>query len=176
MEMQAMFSGLTVLWKRWSEYQVVEQTFNRRIFRYLVPVPGVTEVTYNCAEYAEQMVADALELGRQLSMEDMDKDRLCAILRPLRPSGAGCGVGTGHRGRTGHTPHHFALWARRNMVRMWDSFQKEFKWLYQHFLHANGGEEAPVGELTGLLPYRLTAGRITSTHLGGSKVWSQCCG
>lgn len=154
-----MFSGLTVLWKRWSEYQVVEQTFNRRIFRYLVPVPGVTEVTYNCAEYAEQMVADALELGRQLSMEDMDKDRLCAdfaarygLLGPDVELGQAIGEGP-------DTPPPFRPVGTAEYGEDVDSFQKEFKWLYQHFLHANGGEEAPVGELTGLLPYRLTAGR-----------------
>lgn len=159
MEMEAMFSDLTVLWKRWSEYRVVEQAFNRRIFRYLVPVPGATEVTYNCAEHAEQMVADALELGRQLNMEGTDQDRLCADFA-VRYGLLGPDVELGQAiGEEPDTPPPFRPVGTIEYGEDMDSFQKEFKHLYQHFLHANGEGETPVGELTGLLPYRLTAGR-----------------
>lgn len=159
MEKQTTFSDLTVLWKRWSEYRVVEQTFNRRKFRYLVPVPGATEMTYNCAEHAEQMVADALELGRQLNMEGADQDCLCAdfaarygLLGPDVELGQAIGEGP-------DTPPPFRPVGTAEYGEDMELFQKEFKRLYQHLLHANGGEKAPAGELIGLLPYRLTAGR-----------------
>lgn len=159
MEKQAMFSDLTVLWKRWSEYRVVEQSFNQRIFRYLVPIPGATEMTYNCAEHAEQMVADALELGRQLDMDGTNQDRLCADFA-ARYGPLGLDVELGQAiGEEPDTPPPFRPVGTAEYGEDMKLFQEEFKRLYRHFLHANGGEEKPAGELTGLLPYRLTAGR-----------------
>lgn len=158
MEVKAMFSDLNVLWTRWSEYQAVEQAFNRRKFRYLVPTPGATEVTYNCAEHAEIMVADALELGRRLGIEDADKDRLCAdfaacygLLGPDVELGQAVGEGP-------DTPPPFHPVGTIEYGEDMELFQREFKELYRHFVHANGGGAAPARELTGLLSYRLTEG------------------
>lgn len=159
MELKAMFPDLTVLWKRWSEYQVVEQTFNRRKFRYLVPAPGATEMAYNCAEHAETMVGDALELGRQLSMGGADQDRLCANFA-ARYGLLGPDVELGQAiGEEPDTPPPFRPVGTIEYGEDMRLFQEEFKRLYQHFLCANGEEGTPTGDLTGLLPYRMTTGR-----------------
>lgn len=159
MEIKTMFPDLTVLWKRWSEYRVMEQTINRRKFRYLVPMPGAAEMTYNCAEHAEAMVGDALELGRQLSLEGADQDRLCADFA-ARYGLLGPDVELGQAiGEEPDTPPPFRPVGTIEYGEDMKLFQEEFKRLYQHFLCANEGEGTLTGELTGLLPYRLTAGR-----------------
>ena len=61
-------------WTRWSDYEIT--TFDH--VEYLVPAEKATPLAYDCAEQAEQLVADALELGRQLRMGTPDKNRLCA--------------------------------------------------------------------------------------------------
>lgn len=75
MELKTVFPNLTVMWSRWSEYTVVE---DRGGAQYLVPAPEAVELTYNCAEHPETLVAEALELGRKLWMAGTDKTRLCA--------------------------------------------------------------------------------------------------
>ena len=74
MELKAMFPNLNVMWTRWSDYEIT--TFDH--VEYLVPAEKATPLAYDCAEQAEQLVADALELGRQLRMGTPDKNRLCA--------------------------------------------------------------------------------------------------
>lgn len=74
MDLKTMFPNLNVMWTRWSDYEVV-QSHKRH---YLVPMPGATSLTYNCAEQPEALVADALELGRRLRLGGPDKERLCA--------------------------------------------------------------------------------------------------
>ena len=64
MELKAMFPNLNVMWIRWSDYEIT--TFDH--VEYLVPAEKATPLAYDCAEQAEQLVADALELGRQLRM------------------------------------------------------------------------------------------------------------
>ena len=74
MELKAMFPNLNVMWTRWSDYEIT--TFDH--VEYLVPAEQAAPLVYDCAEQAEQLVADALELGRQLRMGTPDKNRLCA--------------------------------------------------------------------------------------------------
>lgn len=74
MELKAMFSNLNVMWTRWSDYEVADWEG----IEYLLPTKTATALTYNCADQPETMVADALELGRQLCMGAPDKNRLCA--------------------------------------------------------------------------------------------------
>ena len=64
MELKAMFPNLNVMWTRWSDYEVTDWEG----IEYLVPAKAATALTYNCAEQPETMVADALELGRQLCL------------------------------------------------------------------------------------------------------------
>ena len=75
MDFKPMFPSLNVLWTRWSAYQIKPHQWGGE---YLIPAEGATDLTYNCAEQPGPLVADALELGRQLHMGAPDKNRLCA--------------------------------------------------------------------------------------------------
>ncbi len=164
MELKTMFPNLNVMWSRWSEYTTVT---DRGGAEYLVPAPGAAELAYNCADRPEELVADALELGRRLlvgGLEKVEKTRLCAAFaachgllgleaekdtacsddpslppfcQPLNSSGYGEDLGL---------------------------FQVSFMELYQHFAIVRGEralseQHSRVMDLSGLLRYRLTSGR-----------------
>ena len=92
MELKAMFPNLNVLWTRWSAYQIKPHQWGGE---YLTPAKGATDLTYNCAEQPGPLVADALDLGRQL---------LCRFCGPLRALGSECREGGRGHGRPQCTP------------------------------------------------------------------------
>ena len=67
MELNVLFPNLNVMWTRWSEYTLVKNGISGPHISFLVPAPGAVPLTFNCAEHPEDLVAEALELGRQLS-------------------------------------------------------------------------------------------------------------
>lgn len=79
MDLKTMFPNLNVMWTRWSDYEVV-QSHKRH---YLVPMPGATSLTYNCAEQPEALVADALELGRRLRLGAPIKNACVPLLQSV---------------------------------------------------------------------------------------------
>ena len=72
------FSNLNVMWTRWSEYTLTTCEMSGPHISYLVPAPGAAQLQFNCAEHPEQLVSEALELGRQLVSGTSDQDRLYA--------------------------------------------------------------------------------------------------
>ncbi len=78
MDLKAVFPNLNVMWTRWSDYTLVTNEISGPHISYLAPAPGAVELRSNCAEQPEQLVADALELGRQLISGLPEKERLCA--------------------------------------------------------------------------------------------------
>lgn len=155
MDFKPIFPNLNVLWTRWSAYQIKPHQWGGE---YLIPAEGATAFTYNCAEQPGPLVADALELGRQLRMGTQDKNRLCAAFAARYGL---LGLKKGAAEGPNVPPCYCPLnsWEYGEDV---SSFQSSFVMLYQHFLTVQG-ELAPapnpkVMDLPGLLSYRLTRG------------------
>ena len=74
MDLKTMFPNLTVMWTRWSDYHVISQYG----MHFLVPTPDATSLTYDCTQQPGSLVADALDLGRQLAANTQEADSLCA--------------------------------------------------------------------------------------------------
>ena len=79
MDVKTVFPNLNVMWVRWSDYTLMTSEFSGPRVSYLAPAPGAAELRFNCAEQSEQLVADALELGRQLLIGTPEGKRLCAV-------------------------------------------------------------------------------------------------
>lgn len=163
MDLKTVFPNLNVMWTRWSDYTLVTSEISGPDIFYLAPSPGATELRFNCAEQPEQLVADALELGHQLLIGALEKDRLCAAF-------------AARHGLLGleaeKDPPAIEDPAVPPCYRPLDSreygedvglFQLFFMELYQHFLTTRGElamEPNPsVLDISGLLSYRLTSGQ-----------------
>ena len=157
MGLKAMFPNLNVMWTRWSDYETA--IFDN--VEYLVPTQKATSLVYDCAEQAEQLVADALELGRQLRMGAPDKNRLCAAFAARH--------GLLGLARVDADKPEGGLWwarvARRQYGEPVNELNKEFQKMYYHFLFTR--EDVPPPEppsvpldLEGTLHYRLTGGLV----------------
>ena len=159
MDFKPMFPSLNVLWTRWSAYQIKPHQWGGE---YLIPAEGATDLTYNCAEQPGPLVADALELGRQLHMGAPDKNRLCAAFAARYGLlGLNAEKGEGATEDPNVPPCYRPLnsWEYGEDISF---FQSSFVMLYQHFLTVQG-ELVPtpnpkVMDLSGLLSYRLTSG------------------
>lgn len=159
MDFKPMFPSLNVLWTRWSAYQIKPHQWGGE---YLIPAEGATDLTYNCAEQPGPLVADALELGRQLHMGAPDKNRLCAAFAARYGLlGLNAEKGEGATEDPNVPPCYRPLnsWEYGEDVSF---FQSNFVMLYQHFLTVQG-ELVPtpnprVMDLSGFLSYRLTSG------------------
>ena len=157
MELKAMFPNLNVLLTRWSDYETV--TFDN--VKYLVPTPKATSMVYDCAEHAEQLVAEALELGRQLRMGAPDKNRLCAAFAARHGL---LGLARVDADRPSEGPLSVALNSRQYGEPV-NELNREFQKLYYHFLYTREDvppPEAPTAplDLEGALHYRLTGGLV----------------
>lgn len=66
MDIKALFPNLSATWVRWSDYEI--KRFSD--IPYLVPTAGAVEFPYSYAEQTNELVADALNLGKQLFQDD----------------------------------------------------------------------------------------------------------
>ena len=162
MDWNAMFPNLSVMWTRWSEYTVVT---DRGGTEYLVPAPGASSVTYDCARQPDALVADALELGRQLfqGIPAPEKNVLCtAFAARYGLLGLEAEKGTSYLDDPDLPPFCRPLNGPDYGEDLW-LFQVHFMELYQHFTIAKGmhpvWDNPRPADLSGLLNYRLTSGR-----------------
>lgn len=163
MDLKAVFPNLNVMWTRWSEYQLITCEMSGPHISYLVPTPGAVELRSNCAEQPELLVADALELGRQLLSGISEKDRLCAAFAARHGLlGLEAEKGTPAVDDPAVPPCYRPLNSREYGEDI-GLFQVCFIELYQHFLTVRGElmmEPNPaVLDISGLLSYRLTCGQ-----------------
>lgn len=158
MELKAMFPNLNVMWTRWSDYEVTDWEG----IEYLVPAKAATALTYNCAEQPETMVADALELGRQLCLGAPDKIRLCADFA-ARHGLLGLETDSDTYSTDPTAPPSLRPLNSQKYGEDLEGFQESFVELYQHFLSVRGELAATpnqkVLDLSGELKYRLTGGQ-----------------
>lgn len=157
MELKTMFPNLNVMWTRWSDYEIT--TFDH--VEYLVPAEQAAPLVYDCAEQAEQLVADALELGRQLRMGTPDKNRLCAAFAARHGL---LGLARVNADDPDGGPLSAALDSCQYGEPV-DELNREFQKLYYHFLYTRADVPPPevpavMLDLEGTLHYRLTGGLV----------------
>lgn len=163
MDVKTVFPNLNVMWVRWSDYTLVTSEFSGPRVSYLVPAPGAAELRFNCAEQSEQLVADALELGRQLLIGTPEGERLCAAFAARHGL---LGLGAEKDPPSTSDPVAPPCYRPLNSREYGEDiglFQVFFMELYQHFLTTKGEvtmEANPaVLDISGLLSYRLTSGQ-----------------
>ena len=158
------FSNLNVMWARWSEYTLTTCEMSGPHISYLVPAPGATQLQFNCAGQPEQLVAEALELGRQIMSGASDQDRLCAAFAARHGLlGLEADQGTAYADDP-HLPPNCRPLNSREYGEELEQFKVCFMQLYQHFLTTRGelkAEPIPaVLDVSGILSYRLTSGEM----------------
>ena len=160
MNLKDMFRHQTVSWATWADFIVIE----REGVRYLAPEPSAMKMIYNCAQEPGELVADALELGRRLTLDTPEKDSLCAAFAARYGLlGLEQGNDTTPSKEADLQPSSRILGSDEYGEDL-EQFQKAFKTLYRHF-DAVGkmGAERPkysAETLTGSLSFRLTGGAI----------------
>lgn len=158
MDLKAMFPNLNTMWVRWSAYDIADY----HDISYLMPSPGAEAFQYNCAEQPEILVADALELGRQITKNAADAGRACAAFAArhgLLGLGGGSNAGLFSNGDV--APCYRPLNEKGYGEEM-ERFKAELQALYQHFVSTKGDAAVAFDEIatiTGSLHYRLTSGQ-----------------
>ena len=84
MELKNMFSNLNGNWIRWSDYRITDNCS----VKYIMPSDTATALPYSCTSTPEQMVVDALNLGKLVFEQKEDKDEVClSFARKYGPLG-----------------------------------------------------------------------------------------
>ena len=157
MDLKAMFPNLNTMWVRWSAYEIADY----HGVSYLIPSPGSEAFQYNCAEQPETLVADALELGRQITENVDDADRTCAVFAARHGLlGLGGGKDAGPFSSGGVAPCYRPV-NEKSYGEEIERFKIELQALYQHFLSTREGAAAfdTIPAITGSLSYKLTSGQ-----------------
>lgn len=157
MDLKAMFPNLNTMWVRWSAYKIA--TYHG--VSYLMPSPGAEAFHYNCAEQPETLVADALELGRQITENADDADRACAAFAARHGLlGLGGGKDAGLFSNGDVAPCYRPVNEKKYGEEL-ERFKVELKMLYRHFLSTRGNAAMAFNEMpaiSGILYYKLTVG------------------
>lgn len=157
MDLKAMFPNLNTMWVRWSAYEIADY----HSVSYLTPSPGAEAFRYNCAEQPEMLVADALELGRQITESAADVDRACAAFTARHGLlGLGSGKDAGPFSSGDVAPCYRPVNDKEYGEEL-DRFEEEMQALYQHFVSTRDRTVAfdTIHAITGSLSYKLTSGQ-----------------
>ena len=156
MDPKYMFSNFNMIWPRWSAYEV--RTWHG--VNYLMPVPGAEAIPYNCAQQAEKLVSNALELGRQVFLKADGLDCLCTEFA-ARHGLLGLDIkNAGFIQKSAAAPC-YRPFSEFEYGEVLERFQEELLGLYRHFLSTRGelsGQGIELPALSGRVRYRLTAG------------------
>lgn len=166
MDIKTMFPNLSLMWVRWSEYEIIRQTDNGIEKEYIVPVPGAEQITFDCTERTGAMIESAILIGEAIVKENMPTvpiNSLCANFASQFGL-LGQMVGTDPASMAIHNnmaPIHYPLNSERYGEEL-SYFQECFVNLYRHFTSTYGyyprGPKTGLG-LYGTLNYRVTQGR-----------------
>jgi len=157
MDLKAMFPNLNTMWVRWSAYEIADC----HGVSYLMPSPGSEAFQYNCAEQPETLVADALELGRQVTEDADDAGRACAAFAARHGLlGLGGGKDAGSFSSGDVAPCYRPVNGKEYGEEL-ERFKAELQALYQHFVSTRDGAVAfdTIPAITGSLSYKLTFGQ-----------------
>ncbi len=157
MDLKAMFPNLNTMWVRWSAYEIADY----HGVSYLMPSTGAEAFRYNCAEQPEILVADALELGRQITENADDADRMCAAFAARHGLlGLGGGKDAGPFSSGGVAPCYRPV-NEKDYGEELDRFKATLQALYQHFVSTRDGAVNfdTIPTIVGSLSYKLTSGQ-----------------
>lgn len=166
MDIKTMFPNLSLIWVRWSAYEIVRRTDNGVEKEYIVPASGAEQITFDCTERTGAMVESAILIGEAVVKKNMP----IVLIHSLCANYAAQFGLLGQVVETGIDP----LVIHNNMAPIYyplnsamygeelSYFQECFVKLYRHFASTYG--HYPRGPKTGLglygtLNYRLTQGR-----------------
>jgi len=156
MDLKAMFPNLNTMWVRWSAYEIADY----HGVSYLMPSPGSEAFQYNCAEQPETLVADALELGRQVTEDADDAGRACAAFAARHGLlGLGGGRDAGSFSSGDVAPCYRPVNGKEYGEEM-ERFKTEPQALYRHFVSTRDDTAVVFDEIpaiTGHLRYRVTS-------------------
>ena len=158
MDIKAMFPNLNIMWVRWSSYEIADW----HGVNYLMPSPGAEPLTYNCAEQVETLVADAVELGRQIAENASELDRACAAFAARHGLlGLETGKSAGLFSKSNVAPLYRPV-NDKGYGEELERFKAEMTALYQHFVSSRGKAIAvdAIPAITGSLSYKLTFGQM----------------
>lgn len=164
MDIKTMFPSLSLMWVRWSEYEIVRRTDNGIEKEYIVPAPGAEQITFDCTERTGDMVQSAILIGEAVVKENMPT----ALINTLCANFAshfgllGQMVGTDPGSIANHNnmaPIYYPLNSERYGEEL-SYFQECFVKLYRHFTSTYG--YYPPGPKTGLGLYGTVNYRVTS--------------
>ena len=166
MDIKTMFPSLSLMWVRWSEYEIVRRTDNGIEKEYIVPAPGAEQITFDCTERTGDMVESAILIGEAVVKENMPTvliNTLCANFASHFGL-LGQMVDTDPGSIANHNnmaPIYYPLNSERYGEEL-SYFQECFVKLYRHFTSTYGyyppGPKTGLG-LYGTLNYRVTPGR-----------------
>ena len=157
MDLKAMFPNLNTMWVRWSAYEIADY----HGVSYLMPSSGTEAFQYNCAEQPEMLVADALELGRQITENADDTDRACAAFAARHGLLGLDGSKDAGPFSNGSVAPCYRPVNEKGYGEELERFKAELQELYQHFVSARDRAATfdTIPAITGGLYYKLTSGQ-----------------
>jgi len=164
MDIKTMFPNLSLMWSRWSEYEIVRRMDNGIEKEYIVPVPGAEQIIFNCAEHPEPMVADAIGIGEQICKNEIPVKQIQLLCTNFasRYGLLGQMVGADLTKIYSTAPVYYALNCE-NYGEELSYFQGCLQKLYCHFMTIQGKWSGKPQNhdwgLYGTLHYRLTPGK-----------------
>ncbi|MEG1631201.1 MAG: hypothetical protein RR423_02960 [Hydrogenoanaerobacterium sp.] len=165
MELKNMFPNIDGMWVRWSDYRLTE--FHG--VEYIIPTENATSLSYSCTEHLNDMIVDALNLGRQVAEGQSNGEACLAFARKYGPMGVVSQTVKNPLLRTGNStdntvknvsPVYNDIFAKGYGEQL-ERYQDTLCNLYLHFLAINSGEHRNEQEQTAEpcgMSYRLTAG------------------
>lgn len=142
MELKNMFLNLNGNWLRWSDYRISD---NHGV-KYIMPSDTATALPYSCTSAPEQMVVDALNLGKLVFERKEDKDKVClSFARKYGPLGVTPPVkspllrdGRDADNSTGGTAPVYSGIFGKTYGEPLERYQDTLSILYMHFLMVKG--------------------------------------
>lgn len=138
MELKSMLPNLNGNWIRWSDYRITD---NRGV-KYITPTETASALPYSCTDTPEQMVVDALNLGKLVFEQKNNADEAClTFARKYGPLGVtptikipllDTGRNADNTGR-GAAPVYSGIFAKAYGEPL-ERYQDTLRTLYIHFL------------------------------------------
>lgn len=154
MELKNIFTDFNAMWVRWSAYEVADVLNGR----YIMPTADATVIPYSSTESLQELLTDALNLGKAVYQKSDDIEYVCLAF--VQKHGLlGLHKGSGNRVfpmKGGNISPARKEHSSQEYGEEFGHFTAEFQKLYLHFLSTRG-------ELPTQLPKHLQADLATLT-------------
>ena len=138
MELKNMFPNLNGNWIRWSDYRIIDNNS----MKYITPTETASALQYSCTDAPEQMVADALNLGKLVFEQKDSTEEACltfarkygslGVTPPIKSPLLG-GSGTTDNTVRGAAPVYSGIFAKTYGEPL-ERYQDTLRTLFIHFL------------------------------------------